>query len=300
MTMTQPGVTALWDDLCARVEAGDRFAGLFGTQPAGGPLVLSAHVATAGGIDTLEAPLPPGAAGYPALTPRLGAAFWYERVIHDRFGVVPAGHPRLAPLIRPGTPEEYAAAPARGRLRRLHDPARAGPLRGDGVDRVPGRDARRGDPAPEHAGVLQAPRRGGPVRRDDRRPTACCWPNAPRASPRSPTPWPSATRSRRSRAASRLRPRAWSGCCTPNWSGSPTTSTSPSGWPTRPGSRWPPPGSRCTRSGCMRLVSALCGSRFGRGVVVPGGVGALPLLPPAQIWPRRASSARRSPPTPAR
>ena len=33
----------------------------------------------------------------------------------------------------------------------------------------------------------------------------------------------------------------------------------------------------------QRLVSALCGSRFGRGVVVPGGVGSLPLLPPAQI-----------------
>ena len=33
----------------------------------------------------------------------------------------------------------------------------------------------------------------------------------------------------------------------------------------------------------QRLVSALCGSRFGRGVVVPGGVSALPLLPPAQI-----------------
>jgi formate hydrogenlyase subunit 5 len=33
----------------------------------------------------------------------------------------------------------------------------------------------------------------------------------------------------------------------------------------------------------LRLVSALCGSRFGRGVVVPGGVSALPLLPPAQI-----------------
>ena len=33
----------------------------------------------------------------------------------------------------------------------------------------------------------------------------------------------------------------------------------------------------------LRLVSRLCGSRFGRGVVVPGGVSALPLLPPAQI-----------------
>ena len=33
----------------------------------------------------------------------------------------------------------------------------------------------------------------------------------------------------------------------------------------------------------LRLVSRLCGSRFGRGVVVPGGVSAPPLLPPAQI-----------------
>ena len=33
--------------------------------------------------------LPPGTASYPALTPRLGAAFWYEREIHDLFSVVP-------------------------------------------------------------------------------------------------------------------------------------------------------------------------------------------------------------------
>ncbi len=60
MTMTQPGVTALWDELCARVSTGDRFAGLFAAWPEGDPLVLSAHLATPGGIDTLEAPLPPG------------------------------------------------------------------------------------------------------------------------------------------------------------------------------------------------------------------------------------------------
>ena len=114
MTITQPAVTALWDELQARIGAGDRFAGLFATKPEGGALVLSAHVAVkgegeaGGGIDTLEAPLPPGAASYPALTPRLGAAFWYEREIHDRFGVVPEGHPRLAPLIRPGSAEDHA------------------------------------------------------------------------------------------------------------------------------------------------------------------------------------------------
>ena len=70
---------------------GDRFAGLFATRSPGGALVLSAHVTSPGGIDTLEAALPAGAGSYPALTPRLGAAFWYEREIHDDFGVVPEG-----------------------------------------------------------------------------------------------------------------------------------------------------------------------------------------------------------------
>jgi Ni,Fe-hydrogenase III large subunit len=101
MTMTQPDVLALWKELESKVAAGDRFAGLFATHS---PVSLSVHLATTGDIDTLEVTLPPGATGYPALTPRLGAAFWYERVIHDQFGLVPEGHPRLAPLIRPGQP----------------------------------------------------------------------------------------------------------------------------------------------------------------------------------------------------
>ena len=33
----------------------------------------------------------------------------------------------------------------------------------------------------------------------------------------------------------------------------------------------------------LRLVSAMCGSRFGRGVVVPGGVSAFPRKRPAEI-----------------
>ena len=114
--VTEAGITGLWEKLASRVAAGDRFAGLFATaRPArtaspGVPpvLVLSAHVAAGGGIDTMEAPLPPGAAGYPALTPLVDAAAWYERVIHDEFGVVPRGHPRLAPLVLHGSPEDHA------------------------------------------------------------------------------------------------------------------------------------------------------------------------------------------------
>ncbi|HEY5015962.1 MAG TPA: NADH-quinone oxidoreductase subunit C [Streptosporangiaceae bacterium] len=91
-------VPELWDELTSEVAAGRRFADLFATTSPGG-LLLTAHLASPAGITTREAMLPPGAAGYPALTPRLGAAFWYEREIHDLFGAIPEGHPRLEPLI---------------------------------------------------------------------------------------------------------------------------------------------------------------------------------------------------------
>jgi formate hydrogenlyase subunit 5 len=115
-TLTEVEVERLWEKLDARVAAGDRFASLSAAVrpwPPSGPdrtpvLVLSAQLAVMGGIDTLEVAVPPGVASYPALTPHVGAAFWYERVIHDQFGVVPDGHPRLAPLIRPGSPDDYA------------------------------------------------------------------------------------------------------------------------------------------------------------------------------------------------
>ena len=45
MTVTQADAGTLWEELAARVAAGDRFAGLFATG-AGSALVLSAHVAT--------------------------------------------------------------------------------------------------------------------------------------------------------------------------------------------------------------------------------------------------------------
>jgi formate hydrogenlyase subunit 5 len=113
VTVIEPSVAALWDALESRVARGARFAGLFAARR-GDTVTLSAHIAVkgegeaGGGIDMLEAPLPPGVASYPSLTPRIGAAFWYERVIHDQAGIVPAGHPRLAPLIRPGDPEDHA------------------------------------------------------------------------------------------------------------------------------------------------------------------------------------------------
>jgi formate hydrogenlyase subunit 5 len=107
ITSTEPTVAALWETVTSRVERGMRFAGLFAARRNGG-ITLSAHVAGPDGIDTPESPLPPGAVSYPALTPMIDAAFWYERVIHDETGLIPQGHPRLAPLIAHGSPEDHA------------------------------------------------------------------------------------------------------------------------------------------------------------------------------------------------
>src|SRR6185437_7424330 len=106
ITSTEPTIAALREALTAKVGQGMRFAGVF-TARRDGVITLYAHVAGPDGLDTLQAPLPPGAASYPALTPAIGAAFWYERVIHDETGVIPDGHPQLAPLIAPGKPEDH-------------------------------------------------------------------------------------------------------------------------------------------------------------------------------------------------
>jgi formate hydrogenlyase subunit 5 len=107
ITSNEPSVSALRETLNTRIAGGDRFAGVFAARRNGG-ITLSAQVAGPDGIDTVDTPLPPGAASYPALTPVIGAAFWYERVIHDETGIIPEGHPRLAPLVAPGRPEDHA------------------------------------------------------------------------------------------------------------------------------------------------------------------------------------------------
>lgn len=47
----------------------------------------------------LASPISAGSPWYPALTPTLPAAHWYEREIHDLFGIEPVGHPNPGPLV---------------------------------------------------------------------------------------------------------------------------------------------------------------------------------------------------------
>ena len=88
---------------------GQRFAGLYATAVDADKLRLTALLAAPGGIETIDALVP--VAGYPALTTKVPAAFWYERVVHDLFGTVPHGHPRLDPLVLPLPPDSPRPRP---------------------------------------------------------------------------------------------------------------------------------------------------------------------------------------------
>ncbi len=95
------------------VSAGQRFAGLYATTTDHDVLRLTALLGAGGRLGAIDAAVDP--VGYPSLTPAVPAAFWYERVIHDLYGAIPDGHPRLDPLIlplpqdavrpRPGSPD---------------------------------------------------------------------------------------------------------------------------------------------------------------------------------------------------
>jgi formate hydrogenlyase subunit 5 len=286
--------TELWEDLAAETAAGRRFAGLMATQrPAG--LVLSAHVAGTKDVTTYDVVLPPGASSYPALTPLLGAAFWYEREIHDLFGVVPAGHPRLEPLIlplhderqprpRPGTPgpepagiwpDEHSVPRhvlGAGLFTIPHGPVRSGVVESiEYLVETPGEDIshlnmrvfykhrgieKRFEGMPAGDGVLLAERTEGVA--SVAHALACC--HALERIAGVGVPWPAALvrvlhaelerLANHLEAAVRLADAAGLAVATARFG--------------------------VHKERVMRLVSRMCGSRFGRGVVVPGGVSALP------------------------
>ncbi len=89
------------------VRAGARFAALLPTGRPDGSLCLRAVLAWPGRYGLEEEVLAPEVGAYQALTPTTPGATWYERELHDLYGVRPLGHPRLDPLVlplAPGTP----------------------------------------------------------------------------------------------------------------------------------------------------------------------------------------------------
>lgn len=89
------------DSVLERVKDGDRFVGLYGVAE-DQSCRLTALIAKAHGYEALDVTLAPDSEGvlqYPALSPDIESAFWYERAVHDLSDVVPVGHPRLDPLL---------------------------------------------------------------------------------------------------------------------------------------------------------------------------------------------------------
>ncbi len=306
MRPAQPGTVAaasvpeLWDQLTADVAAGGRFAGLFGTARPGG-LLLSAHLARPGGVGTIEAVLPATAVGYPALTPRLGAAFWYEREIGDMFGVVPEGHPRPEPLLlplppgnpprpRPGAPggppviePDPRALPRHvtgpGLFTIPHGPVRSGVMESvEYLVETPGEDiphlnmrvfykhrgtGKRFEGMTAADGVLLAERTEGTASVAH----ALAYCHALERMTGTEVPGPAALARVLHAELERLACHLDVAVRLADAAGL-AVATSRFGW---------------HKEQVLRLVSQLCGSRFGRGVVVPGGVSSLPALSPGEI-----------------
>jgi Ni,Fe-hydrogenase III large subunit len=105
-------------DVIASVRRGGRFAGLYGSSAGSDGCVLTALVAVADEVRVYRTLIRPDAEGrleYRSISPRVPGAFWYERALHDLSGVVPIGHPRLDPLLMPreeGSPAPMPGAPS--------------------------------------------------------------------------------------------------------------------------------------------------------------------------------------------
>jgi formate hydrogenlyase subunit 5 len=292
--------TALWDDVAGAVAAGRRFAGLSGTtRPEG--LVLCAHLAGAGGVTVAETVLPATAASYPALTPRLGAAFWYEREIADMFGVIPEGHPRPEPLLlpqspdgalwprpgEPGGPEAIEPDPRAlplhvvgpGLFTIPHGPVRSGVMESiEYLVETPGEDIphlnmrvfykhrgleKRFEGMTAADGVLLAERVEGTA--TVAHALACC--HALERIAGAAVPWTAALVRVLHAELERLACHLDVAVRLADAAGL-AVATARFGW---------------HKERVLRLVSRACGSRFGRGVVVPGGVSRLPLTGPADL-----------------
>ncbi len=291
-------IGALWEQVTAQVAAGGRLADLFGTARSDG-LLITAQVAAPDGMIALEALLPPGQSSYPALTPLVGSAFWYEREIHDLFGIVPDGHPRLEPLVLPATAAELPRPGADGGPAVIdpdpkvlpshvvgpglftipHGPVRSGVTESiEYLVETPGEDIphlnmrlfykhrgieKRFEGMGPAGGVLLAERAEGIASVAH----AIAYCQAVEAIAGTQVPWRGALIRTLHAELERL-------ACHLDVivrladSAGLAVATARFGW---------------HKERVLRMVSELSGSRFGRGVVVPGGVSAAPLMAPPAV-----------------
>ena len=87
----------MWREVAERVSVGERFVGMYADQM-GDRTVLTVLLAGSEDMEYVDTVVPPGTDSYPALTPTVGAAAWYERAIRDLYALDPEGLPPIEPL----------------------------------------------------------------------------------------------------------------------------------------------------------------------------------------------------------
>lgn len=117
------------------VAQGARFCGLFASAE-GDSTRLVAVVAQDGSLVSTEAVVAAGVSSYPSLAARVPAAAWYEREVRDLFGLEPVGGPQPDLLIFPFPDGSLRPRPGAGRSFPLVEPdltPHASHVRGEGV-----------------------------------------------------------------------------------------------------------------------------------------------------------------------
>ncbi len=130
----------LAESVAEELRSGARFAALAAAGSPDASTTLRAILARGRALEMLEARLTRGRTSYPALTPLVPAAGWYEREIHDLFGIEPVGHPRLDPLVLPlplGAPRPRPGDPRRFGHVELDTAPLPGHVSGEGVFTIP-------------------------------------------------------------------------------------------------------------------------------------------------------------------
>ncbi|MPZ86100.1 MAG: NADH-quinone oxidoreductase subunit D [Actinophytocola sp.] len=289
------------EEVLARWRRGARFAALLGAGDIAGGVTLHALLAEPDRIDVVGVTLPPGMDRYPSLTPELPPAFWYERKLHDLFGLVPEGHPRLDPLVLPhrdaGDPlpspgagfhpshvePDERALPSQvmgaGLFSIPHGPVRSGVFESvEYVVETPGEDISHVNVRPHfkhrglevrfegmtaERGVLLAERVEGVASVAHALAFCHALEDLAGAQPPLAAQLVRVLHAELERIANHL-----DVAVKLTDAAGLAAATARFGW---------------HKESVLRLVSALCGNRFGRGVVAPGGVRALPLVAAGEI-----------------
>jgi len=96
-TVPRLSISDFHDLVTGSVRGGARITALFGRPQGGGTVRLFAVLAD-GNAGTLSLSSTDVASDYPSLTPECPQAHWFEREIAEQFGVIPQGHPWLKPI----------------------------------------------------------------------------------------------------------------------------------------------------------------------------------------------------------